>query len=106
MLTSSKLQKFAKVNIELKLVAIEAMEGEECYIKKFTMGDTLAFRGKNESETIMSMIQLGVVDAKGEPLFPTTEDVAGMPVDVVTELLEHVSLHQGSPDVESQAKKS
>ena len=46
MLTSSKLQKFAKVNIELKLVAIEAMEGEECYIKKFTMGDTLAFRGK------------------------------------------------------------
>ena len=106
MLSKSKMKKFAKDNQDIKLVTLKSMDNEECYVKKFTMGDTMKFRSMDESNTLMTMVLLGVVDAVGKPLFDEEDDVSEMPVDVVTEMIALVSEHNSGSDVEEQAKKS
>ena len=106
MLSKSKMKKFAKENQDIKLVTLKSMDGEQCHVKKFTMGDTMAFRAMNESNTLMAMVMFGIVDATGKPLFDLEEEVSEMPVEVVTEMISLVSEHNAGSDVEDQAKKS
>ena len=44
MLNTAKLEALAKANVDLKLVQLESMEGEECFVKKFTMGACCCWR--------------------------------------------------------------
>lgn len=100
------MKKFAKDNQDIKLVTLKTMDDEQCYVKKFTMGDTLSFRGMDESKTLMVMVMIGIVDATGKPLFDHEDEVNELPVDVVSEMISLVSEHNSSSDVEEQAKKS
>jgi hypothetical protein len=106
MLSKLKMKKFAKENQDIKLVTLESMNGEQCHVKKFTMGDTMTFRTMDESKTLMTMVMVGIVDASGKPLFDLEEEVSEMPVEVVTEMISLVSEHNSGSDVEEQAKKS
>lgn len=105
MLNTNKMKEFAQAKADIKLITLESMDGEQCYVKKFTMGDTMAFRKLSEDETVITMILIGVVDEAGCPLFPSIDAVQEMPVSVVTELLGHVSDHNVGAEVEDQAKK-
>ncbi len=102
MISAKTIKKF---NTPSKLVTIKSLD-DECNIKKFTIGDTLELKGKNGDDLLFAMVMIGVLDEKGERVFPTVSDIHGMPTEVVTELVEHVSDYNSESDPETQAKKS
>jgi hypothetical protein len=106
LLTKAKMKKFAKENQDIKMVTLESMDGEQCHVKRFTMGDTMKFRSMNESTTLMTMVMIGIVDATGKPLFDEEDEVSELPVEVVSEMISLVSEHNAGAEVEEQAKKS
>lgn len=85
-----------------RVVRLKSMDGE-VMIQRMTAGEVL----NTEGEEIGKMIAISLVDDAGHRLFTDGEEEAalGMPMPVITELMEHISEFNGF-NVEAAEKNS